>query len=478
VTQTAARDPIGSAARFWRWAVVIGVGVVIAVLPRPEGVPADSWNLLAVFVATVLGLTLQPLPGGAMVLIGVAVTVIAGIQPVETALAGYGNPIVWLVLAAFFMSRGMIATGLGRRIAFLLIRAIGRWSLGLGYSLVLTEFILAGFIPSNAARAGGIVFPIAKSLAAAYDSQPGPTAGRLGSFLMLLLYQCCVVNSAIFLTGQASNALIASFAFTTTGIELDYGRWLAGAIVPGLLTLGAFGLLVYRLSPPEVRRTPSAVEIAQAELDRMGPLSGAERRMLLVFALVAGLWMTTALHGVHYAAVALAGICALLLSGVITWEDVKSERGAWDVFIWYGGLVQLAGALAATGLIDRFAQSMAGPIDGWPWWGALLILLLVYFYAHYGFASITAHVTAMYMPFLAAMLAAGVPAGIAVLSLAYGSNLMAGLTHYGTTPAPIYFGAGYVSQATWWRIGLLGSIVSLAIWMTIGVAWWRLLGLW
>jgi divalent anion:Na+ symporter, DASS family len=190
------------------------------------------------------------------------------------------------------------------------------------------------------------------------------------------------------------------------------------------------------------------------------------------------LWMTTALHGIHYAAVALLGIGLLLLSGVLDWEDVKSERNAWDVFIWYGGLVQLAGALAETGIPERLAQAVAALIGGWPWWSALLVLLLVYFYAHYGFASITAHATAMYIPFLAVMLAAGVPAGLAVLTLAYGSNLMAGITHYGTTPAPIYFGAGYVPQATWWRIGFVLSVANLAIWMTIGVAWWKMLGLW
>ena len=465
-------------ARLWRWVAVAGIGLVIAVIPRPEGVSLQSWHLLAIFVATVAGLTLQPLPGGAMVLLGVGASVILGVQPIDTALSGYGDPIVWLVLAAFFMSRGMIKTGLGRRIAFLFIRWLGRRSLGLGFALTLTEFVLASFIPSNAARSGGIIFPIAKSLAAAYDSQPGPTAGRLGTFLMVFLYQGCVANCAIFLTGQAANALIASFALKTAGVEISYGTWFAGGVVPGLLSLFVVGVLVYRLSPPEVTHTPRAPEIAQTELDAMGRMSAPEVRMLLVFALVAGLWMTTALHGIHYAAVALMGIGVLLISGVIDWEDVKSERAAWDVFIWYGGLVQLAGALAATGLTEQFARSTAGFTQGWPWWGALPVLLLVYFYAHYAFASITAHATAMYIPFLAVMLAAGVPAGLAALSLAYASNLMASLTHYGTTPGPIYFGAGYVTQATWWRIGLAVSVVSLAIWMTVGVAWWRMLGLW
>ncbi len=84
------------------------------------------------------------------------------------------------------------------------------------------------------------------------------------------------------------------------------------------------------------------------------------------------------------------------------------------------------------------------------------MLLLIYFYAHYGFASITAHATAMYTPFLVVILAAGAPPYLAVLSLAYFSNLDASLTHYGTTPAPIYFGAGYVKQRTWWLLGLAG----------------------
>jgi DASS family divalent anion:Na+ symporter len=457
---------------------VIGAGVAIAALPRPSGITANSWNLLAIFVSTVLGLTLQPLPGGAMVLLGMTATTLLGVQPIGKALSGYADPVVWLVLAAFFMSRGMIGTGLGRRIAFLLIRALGRRSLGLGYALALTEFTLAGFIPSNAARAGGIVFPIAKSLATAYESEPGPTAGRLGSFLMLFIYQCCVVNCAIFLTGQAANALIAGFAMKTAGYSLTYAGWLAGAIVPGLVSLAVVGLLVHRLVPPDVTHTPRAVEMAGEELERMGPLSRAERRMLLVFVLVSLLWMTTALHHIHYAVVALTGIGALLLFRVVSWEEAMSERNAWDVFIWYGGLVQLGGALAETGLTQRFAQSVATFAHGWPWGGALLVLLLVYFYAHYAFASITAHATAMYVPFLAVMIAAGVPTGIAVLSLAYGSNLMASLTHYGTTPGPIYYGAGYVPQSTWWRVGFLASLANLLIWMTLGVAWWKLLHRW
>lgn len=461
-----------------RWGVVLAAALVVLLIPVPQGITPQSWRLLAIFVATITGAIVRPLPSGAVVLIGVAAIALAGVLPVNQALAGYADPIVWLVLAAFFMSRGMVKTGLGRRIAFLFIRAMGRHSLGLGYALVSTDMLLAMVIPSNGARSGGIVFPIAKSLAEAYESKPGPTAGRLGAFLMPLLYQCDVIICAMFLTGQASNVLIARFAKEVTGIELTYSQWAIAAILPGLLSLLAVPLLLYRVFPPEIKHTPGAAELAATELKLMGRMAWGEKMMLVVFALVAGLWMTTAFHGINYAVVALVGICVLLLSEVLNWGDVISERGAWDIFIWYGGLIRMAEALGETGITKRFAETAATFTAGWKWWLALALLLLIYFYAHYGFASITAHATAMYIPFLTVILAAGAPPYLAVLSLAYFSNLDASLTHFGTTPAPIYFGAGYVPQWKWWLIGLLASLVNIPIWVIVGFSWWKFLKLW
>src|SRR6266511_3806968 len=212
-----------------RWAITILAGVAIYLIPVPDGITPQSWRLLAIFLATIVGSILRPVPGGAMVLIGISCVAISGALPIGDALGGYADPIVWLVLAAFFISRAMIKTGLVRRIAYHFIGIIGHHSLGLGYALVSTDFLLASIIPSTGARSGGVVFPIAKSLSEAYDSKPGSTAGRLGAFLMVLLYQCDVIICATFLTGQASNVLIAKFAQQVTGIELTYTSWLLGA---------------------------------------------------------------------------------------------------------------------------------------------------------------------------------------------------------------------------------------------------------
>jgi DASS family divalent anion:Na+ symporter len=472
------RDELTTRSRVIRWAIVLGVAGAVMLVPVPAGITPQSWRLLAIFAATITGSIVRPLPGGAMVLLGVAALPLFKVLRIEDALTGYADPVVWLVLAAFFISRGMIKTGLGRRIAFLFIKAIGRHSIGLAYALISTEAVLATVIPSTGARSGGIIFPITKSLAEAYDSTPGPTAGRLGAYLMTTVYQCNVIVCAMYLTGQASNPIIAKFAKEITGLDLTYSRWALAAIVPALMSLALVPLLIYKVFPPEVKHTPAAAEYASKELQLIGPMSRSERLMLLVFGLVALLWMTSAYHDVHYAVVALLGIAVLLVTGVLDWEDLINERAAWAVFIWYGGLLRMAEALGQTGITKRFAESAASLTAGWKWWLALGVLLLVYFYAHYAFASITAHATAMYTPFLIVILAAGAPPYLAVLSLAYFSNLGASLTHYGTTPAPIYFGAGYTSQRTWWWIGLLVSFVTIAVWTVVGFTWWKVLRLW
>jgi divalent anion:Na+ symporter, DASS family len=487
-----------------KWAIVILSGLGLYALPTPAGISDAAWRLFAIFIATIVGTIVRPVPGGAMVLLGIVAVMAAKAMPLSEAairavspdpakpdwkaiealrlksvLGGYADPVVWLVLAAFFMSRAMIKTGLGRRIALLFIRAIGKRSLGLGYALVGTDFLLASVVPSNGARCGGITFPIAKSVAEAYDSRPGESARKLGAFLMTFIYQCEVVICAVFLTGQAGNLVIRKLTMQATQIDLSYTRWFVGGIVPGLVALAVTGLLLYRIFPPQITHTPAAREFAQAELKKMGAASWHEKLTLVVFVTIGLLWGTTnSLHTIDYSVVALLGICTLLLASILTWEDLLAEQAAWDVFIWYGGMVRLAEALGETGITKKFAEAAGQFTAGWRWGAALAVLALIYYFAHYAFASITAHALAMLTPFLIVVLAAGAPPALAVFLLASFSNLSAGLTHYGTTPGPIYFGTGYVSQQTWWRLGLIAAVPNILVWATVGVLWWKVLGWW
>jgi len=462
---------------WWRWLIVIASGLAVALIPVPAGITRESWTLLAIFIATIVGSIVQPLTGSAMVLLGVIATALFGALKIETALGGYADKYVWLVLAAFFLSRAMIKTGLGHRIALIFVRLIGRKTLGLGYSLVITDFLLASSIPSTGARSGGIILPIARSVSETYESRPDDgTAGRLGTFLMNLLYQCEVIICASFLTGQASNVIIRDFVQRQTGIDLNYSVWFVSAIVPSVVSLIVIPLMIYRFFPPEIKETPNAVKFANDELAKLGAVKREEKILLAVFIVIVALWATSQLHNFDATVIALFGIGILLLTHVLEWRDLTDETHAWEVFIWYGGLVQMARSLGDTGITKIFAESAASYTSGWNWIFALAFLLLGYFYSAYAFASITAHVMAMLIPFLAVTAALGAPAGITVLLLAYLSNLSAGLTHYGTTPAPVYFGTGYVKQKNWWVIGFIASVLNILIWSTVGLLWWKILG--
>ncbi len=459
-----------------RWALVLGTLGAILAAGAPDGITPEAWRLFAIFAATIVGSIVRPVPAGAVVFLGVVCVALTNTLPPAKALGGYAEPLVWLVLSAMFLSRGILKTGLGRRIAFLFIRAIGQSSLGLVYALAGTDVLLATFLPSNSARAGGVIFPITRSLAEAYDSHPGPTARRLGAYLLFTVYQCDVIACAAFLTGQVSNVLAAKFAHDVAHIDLTWGRWALGASLPALAALLFVPWMLFRLYPPEITRTPDAARMAAEELRRLGPMGRDEKVMLAVFLGVAGLWATSSLHHIDYTVVALVGVSALFLSGVLLWDDITSERAAWDVFLWYGGLVRMAGALGEGGLTTRFAQAAAAHTTGWSWAAALAVLLAVYVVAHYGFASITAHITAMFTPFLLVLLAAGAPPLLAVLFLSYFSNLGAATTHFGTTTSPIYFGANYVSQRDWWRLGFLVLLATTTIFTVVGLVWWRILG--
>lgn len=462
-----------------KWLITIAVGLIIGLIPPPEGVTREAWTLLAIFIATIVGSIVQPLTGSAIVFLGVVALAISRAVPIERALSGYADKYVWLVLAAFFISRAMIKTGLGHRIALIFIRLIGRKTIGLGYSLVITDFILASFVPSTGARSGGIILPIARSVTETYDSRPDDgTENRLGTFLMTMLYQCEVILCATFLTGQASNVIIRNLVAENSGIDLNYSIWFVSAIVPSLISLIVIPLMIYYFFPPEVRETPNAVAFAHSELEKLGVLSRAEKILLAVFAIVVALWITTIWHGIDSTVIALSGIAILLVTRVLDWRDLMEETNAWEVFIWYGGLVMMASELGKTNIPSIFAGDVAATTGNLSWPLALGLIAVVFFYAHYAFASITAHVMAMLVPFLLVTVAIGAPAGLTVLVLAYFANLSAGLTHYGTTPAPVYFGLGYVTQKRWWTVGLIASVINIAIWSTVGAAWWKFLGWW
>ena len=436
-------------------------------------------HLFAIFVTTIAGIILKALPMGAVAMIGIAVTALSGTLSIADSMSGFSDVVIWLIVLAFFISRGFIKTGLGARIAYSFMALLGRRTLGLSYGLAATDLVLAPAIPSNTARGGGIIMPVMASLARAYGSLPGDaSAKRMGAFLTLTAYQVNCITSAMFLTAMAANPLAQKLAGDLK-VTLTWGGWALAALVPGMVALIVVPFLLYKLMRPEITETPEAVEMAKGKLTDLGPIKRQEWMMLGVFVMLLVLWIfAKQLGDINATTSALAGLAVLLLTGVLNWDDIKAETGAWDTLVWFAALVMMASFLNKLGMVPWFSKTMGGMVAGKGWIAAFLVLALVYFYSHYFFASNTAHVASMYAAFLGVSIAAGAPPVLAALVLAFFSNLFAGMTHYGTGPAPVLFGTGYVELGPWWRMGLLISVVNIIIWVGVGGLWWKVLGLW
>lgn len=463
--------------RSLRFVVLLGIATALWFVPSPAGVQIEAWHLLAIFIATIAGLILQPVPMGAIVIMGLTATVFTGTLSINDALFGYQSATVWLIVSAFLFARCLNKTGLGRRIAFVFIRMFGHKTLGLGYALGMADLVLAPGIPSGTARTGGVLFPVVKSLSVAYESEPGPSSKRIGEFLMISTYQIHCITCAMFLTAMVANPLMVELARQVADVEITWSGWAIAAFVPGIVSFIALPVLVFVMVKPEIRETPEASELARNELNRMGPMSRAERSVMVVFGLVFLLWITGSWNGLPPTGVAFLGLCLMLILEVITWDDVLEERAGWDALVWFGGLVSMATMLNRLGLTEWFSMFVGSYMEGWPWLYVLAVLTLVYLYAHYFFASLTAHTTALYAPFLATAVAAGAPPYLAALTLAFFSSLCASLTHYAGGPSAVFWGAGYTDIKGWWGTGFAISVLFVVVWMGIGPLWWRTLGL-
>ncbi len=469
---------ISKYSRFLSLALLFGAGCYAWNMPPPEGLEIPGWHILILFIGTILGIMMKPLPMGGMALLSLAVGLTTKTFTLAQGFSGFSSSIVWLVVFAFFLALGFIKTGLGNRIAYFFIALLGKSTLGLAYGLTLTDLILSPWMPSTTARSAAVVLPIAKAISLQQGSSvENGTAKKMGAFLIKVCFQINAVTSALFITAIACNPYIAKYA-TELGYVLDWPTWAKATIVPGIINLAILPWVIYKIYPPEIKKPEHAQQHAKDQLKAIGAPSLKEWLMLSVFACVLVLWIMGDSWGISSATAALAGITALLVLGVIQWEDLIKEKGAWDTLLWFGPLLMMADLLSKFGVIHWFSQHVQASTEGYSWTLALAVLSLVYYFAHYFFASVTAHVTALYSAFLTTLIAFGAPPMLTIMTLAVLSNLCGSLTHYGTGPAPAIYASGYISMKEWWGVAFISGLVNLLIWVVAGGLWWKFLGYW
>lgn len=446
----------------------IALGIWFA--PIPAGLTAPAWHLFAVFTAAIACVLIGSFPLLTAAMIAAGAVVLTGTITPAQAFSGFANASVLLVVIAFIVAQAVVKSGLGRRISLLMVSRFGGSPLGLAYSIVLTDAAIAPAFPSNTAR-GGVLFPIVLSVAKGAGSEPGdPEGRRLGGYLMFCGMASLAVSSALWLTATSCNPIGVQIA-QKVGVEIGFGSWLLASSVPTLTAILILPLLVAKIFSPGVGATPEAPAAARKDLAGMGPMSRDEWITAVVFVLMVGGWVSGNAFGLNGTAVAFVGFGALLVSGVLTLEDISKQGDTLATFLWLAVLFALSAQLNELGFMGYVGERLASGLGGMSWPLLYVTLIALYVSLHYFFVSQTSQMLALLAVFLDVGIRGGVPAALMAPGLLFASSYFSVITPQGGSQNVIFVASGYLKQGELYKLGLLVTLAFMTIYLVIGTPW-------
>ena len=449
---------------------VLGVGMIIWFLPVPEGLSVAAWHLFAVFITAIFAVIIDAMPIFTSSIIALSVVVLTGTLSPKQAYSGFSEGFILLIIVAFLIARGVIKSGLGKRIAFLIIKRFGTSSLKLGYSVVAADMFISPAFPSNTARSG-VLFPIVNALAA--DSGSKVTDGtrkKLGAFLMMTSMAGITLSSTLWLTAMAANPAGAKMA-KEFGVDISYGSWALAASLPVIILYILVPWVIFKLYPPEIKETPNAHQIAQEALEKMGPVHRNEWIMAGTFIGMVTLWIMAGSWGLDKTAVAFMGLGILMLSHIFTLEDLRSEGEALGTLVWFSILYAMSKYLNEFGFMGWIGDHIAQSVAGLAWPVVYVSLIMAYVVIHYFFVSQTAQMLALFSVFLGVATQSGVPNELMAYMLLFATNFNAVITPQGSSANVIYTGSGYILPGEVYKIGGAVTLLNTAVFLVIGSFW-------
>ena len=448
------------------FAIAIGIWLI----PVPAGLTAPAWHLFAIFVAAIAAVLVGAFPLLTSTMIAVAAVVLTGTISASKAFGGFANPSVLLVVIAFLVAQAVVKSGLGRRISLFMVSRFGGSSLGLAYSIVLTDAVIAPAFPSNTAR-GGVLFPIVLSVAQGSGSKPDdPEGRRLGGYLMFCAMASLAVSSALWMTATSANP-IGIQVVKEFGLQIGFGQWLLVACVPALVAIVALPLVVAKLYPPRVGRTPEAPVAARKALGELGRLTRDEWITAVVFVVMVAGWVFADALQLNVTSIAFAGLGVLLAARVLTLADIATQGDTLSTFLWLAVLFALSGQLNELGFMGFAGQLLAAQLGGMSWPMTYVLLVVIYVAIHYMFVSQSSQVLALLGVFLDVGIRGGVPAPLMAFALLFASSYFSVITPQGGSQNVIFVGAGYLSQRELYLLGLAVTLFFMFVFLTLGSAW-------
>lgn len=442
-----------------------------------------AFHTAIIFIATIVAIVTNILPTGAVAVIGVSAYALlhAGGETsakaaIMAATSNFNNVLIWLIVIAFMIARAFAKTGLGKRIALILLSWFGQSSLRIAYCLGIADFLIAPATPSNTARSA-IISPIADSLAKVINKDDR----KLGQYLISSVSAMNDASAVGFQTGFAGNLALVGIAASVANINITFSHWALYLLMPAAVLLLTIPFILFKFINPETKHTPQAPAYAKQALLHLGPVSVAEWKLIAVFIGLIVMWVGGQSLHLHATTAAFIGLSALLILGVLNWDDVKSEKGAWDTLIWFAVLMGMASQLKALGFTTWVGHGVSNLIsnhmgDASPT-VILVVMMIFYLITAYFFASGTAKVVALGPVIIGSLIALGVNPLISILAVAGITNIGCNLTTYSHARNPLLMGYQYHNDKQWMSIGLIISGGGAIIFMATGIIWWSILGL-
>jgi divalent anion:Na+ symporter, DASS family len=449
--------PFAMAAAIWFW-------------PVPAGLTPQAWHLFAIFISAILSVLLGLIPLLTSTTLAAGAVVLTGTTSPAKAFSGFANTSVLLVVIAFLVAQAVVKSGLGRRISLFMVSLFGRSSMGLAYSIILTDAAIAPAFPSNTAR-GGVLYPIVLSVAQGSGSRPDdPKGRRLGGYLMFCAMASLAISSALWMTATSANPIAIQVA-EKYGVKVGFGQWLIASSVPSLVIILVLPWLLARFFPPGVGATPEAPAAARKSLAELGPLSREEWITATAFLFMVSGWILADKLQLNVTSIAFAGLGLLLLTGVLTAHDIATQGDTLATFLWLAVLFALSGQLNELGFMGYVGQRLASYMGGLSWPVTYAALVLIYVGIHYVFVSQSSQVLALLGVFLDVGIRGGVPPALMAFSLFFASSYFSVITPQGGSQNVIFVGSGYLTQRELYRLGLLTTLFFLVVYLTIGTGW-------
>ena len=450
----------------WIKRIITGVlGVIIWHLPIPWDLSPAAWHLFAIFITAIIGVLIEALSIFTASLLALVAVVLLRVLTPSQAFSGFSESFILLILAAFLVAKGVIKSGLGRRIAFMLIRRFGKSTLNLGYCIVATDTLLGPAIPSNTARSG-ILYPITHALSLDTGSLPTPEGRKkTGSYLMMTAISGHTISSALWFTGMAANPVGAGLA-AQFGVNMNFGNWVFVASVPCIIALILIPIILYKLYPPESKFTPEAPQMAREKLQEMGPMSRQEWIMGITFFGMILLWAFSPVLNINLAIVAFLGLSILILANVYTLQDIRQGAGdALETYVWFAILYMMSTALNDMGFMKTLGAQIAEYISGYSWVTVYILLTVLYVLIHYLFVSQTAQLLALYAVFLQVAVNAEVPAALMAFMLSFATNYFAVITPQASSSNVLFAGSGFLPSEDIYKQGAVITVLNTLIFL-------------